>query len=52
MCLVAIGIQTQTNRKFIDRFLEIFNARIANSPQIEIFGQILFCFLNTTIDVI
>lgn len=52
MSLLIVLVQTETDRELVYSFFEIFYARIANSPKIEVFGQIFLCFFNTTINVL
>lgn len=52
MSIIIIYIQTQTYRKFIYCFFEIFYTRITHSTQIEIFWKVLLCLLNTSVYII
>lgn len=52
MCLLKVGVKTEANRKLIDSFFEIFDARVTDPSQIKVFWQIFLGFLYASIDVI
>lgn len=52
MSLLKVGVETETDREFIDSFFEVFYTTVANSPEIEVFREVFFSLFYATVNVI